>query len=95
VGPEWTGAEGQATSGDQGPQRRLELSEMGLLGSGGGSVFGGMGTVSFFEDEVFAALGEPLGDDLSIERIGKDLGPFFERPIGGDGGWGGASRSAR
>jgi hypothetical protein len=23
---------------------------------------------------VFAALGEPLGDDLSVERVGKTLG---------------------
>lgn len=49
-----------------------------LLGSGRGSAFGGVRAVSFFEDEVFAALGEPLGDDLSIERVGEDLGPFFE-----------------
>ena len=34
---------------------------------------------------IFAALGESLGDDLSVERVGKDLGPFFERAIGGDG----------
>src|ERR1051325_4582307 len=38
------------------------------------------------EDEVFRALGEALGDDLSIEGVGEDFGPILERSVGGDGG---------
>lgn len=37
-------------------------------------------------DEVFAALGQALGDDLGVERVGKDLGPFLEGTVGRDRG---------
>ena len=38
------------------------------------------------ENEVFAALGESLGDHLCVERVGEDLGPILEGAIGRDGG---------
>lgn len=44
----------------------------------------GFRAVAFLEHEVLGTLGESLGDDLSVERVGKDFGPVFEGPIGRD-----------
>ncbi len=41
---------------------------------------------AFLEDKVFGALGEPLGDDLSVERVGEYLRPIFEWAVGSDAG---------
>jgi hypothetical protein len=35
---------------------------------------------------VLGSLGQALSDDLGVERVGKDLCPIFERPVGGDAG---------
>jgi hypothetical protein len=35
---------------------------------------------------VFCALGEALGDDLSVEGVGEHLRPVFEGAVGGDAG---------
>src|ERR1700677_4301256 len=54
-----------------------------LPGEGDGS--GVSGAIAFLEDEVLGALRESLGNDLSVECVGEDLGPVLERTIGGDG----------
>src|SRR6185295_6649781 len=38
------------------------------------------------EDEALGALGEALGDDLGVERVGEDLGPVLEQSVGRDAG---------
>jgi len=38
------------------------------------------------EDEVLGALGQAFGDDLGVERVGEDLGPVLEWPVGRDAG---------
>ena len=44
-----------------------------------------LGAVSLsVEHEVLAAFSEAFRDDLRVEGIRKDLGPFFERAIRGD-----------
>jgi hypothetical protein len=43
-------------------------------------------SIALLQDEDLGDLGQSLGDDLSIERVGEDLGPVFERSVGGDAG---------
>jgi hypothetical protein len=43
------------------------------------------GSCAFHEQDL-GAFGEPLGYDLGVERIRKDLGPVLEGAVGGDGG---------
>src|SRR5665647_2686206 len=38
------------------------------------------------EDEVFGSLGEPLVDDLSVERVREDRGPVLEEAVARDAG---------
>src|ERR1700733_13469948 len=50
---------------------------------------GGIGRRSIalsVEDEALGTLGEALGDDLGVERIGEHLGPVLEQAVGGDAG---------
>src|SRR5208337_3490691 len=57
-----------------------------LSGEGGESGLRFGHSVVFLEHEVLGSLGQALSDDLGVERVGKDLCPIFERPVGGDAG---------
>jgi hypothetical protein len=41
------------------------------------------GRRKLLEDEVFGMFDETFGNDLGIERVGKDLGPVLERAAKG------------
>ena len=43
-------------------------------------------SIAFLQEEDLGPLGDALGNDLRVERAGKDLGPVLEGPVGGDAG---------